>query len=179
MAVTLLDQKQKDILPEQSDAGAWVALIYLPQKEHQPPDSYDALMNPRLLDRPLVHTFAFQMPPTSQGKDLPANFIPGFMLRPGCNLQVTSEQWAFAVKDIVVQHRLSLGAIEVVNSTSNDSSSPGYRHFDDKTVINLVRKTEDIDSISTWLVGETRSLVIEAAKNKKAAIESELAKRAA
>lgn len=175
MAVTLVDQKPR----EPSNAGAWVALIYLPQKEHQSPDAYDALMNPSLLSRPLVHTFAFQMPPISEEKDLPASFLEGFMLRPGCNLQVTSEQWAIALKDIVVQHRLNLGAIEVINCSSSDSSTPGYRHFDDKVALDLVRKTEDIDSIDKWLVGESRSLVIEAANKKKAAIESELAKRAA
>lgn len=171
MAVTLAEVKGKE--------GAWVALIYLPQKEHQSPDAYDALMNPSLLSRPLIHPFAFQMPPRSEGKDLPATFDEGFMLRPGCNLQVPSAKWAIALNDIVVQHRLNIGAIEVVNCQSTDDSSPGYRHFDDKTALDLVRKTEDIDSINTWLKGESRAVVIEAAKAKKAAIEAELAKRAA
>lgn len=174
MAVTLTEQKPK----EPSNTGAWVALIYLPQREHQSPDAYDAMMNPSLLSRPLVHPFAFQMPPRSEGKDLPASFLEGFMLRPGCNLQVTSEQWGIALNDIVVQHRLSLGAIEVIASSSPDNSSPGYRHFEDKIALDLVRKTEDIDSINTWLIGESRSFVIEAANKKKSAIESELAKRA-
>lgn len=175
MAVTLAEQKVK----EPGNVGAWVALIYLPQKEHQSSDAYEVMMNPSLLSRTLVHPFAFQMPPTSEGKDLPSSFLPGFMLRPGCNLQVTSKQWAVALQDIVVQHRLNLGAIEIINCSSSDSSSPGYRHFEEKVALDLVRKTEDIDSIKTWLIGESRSSVIEAANKKKAAIESELAKRAA
>jgi hypothetical protein len=175
MAVTLQEQKAK----EPGNVGAWVALIYLPQKEHQSPDAYKAMMHPSLLSRPLVYPFSYQMPPTSEGKDLPASFLEGFTLRPGCNLQVSSEKWAIAINDFAVNWRVNRGSIEVINCSSSDSSSPGYRHFDDKVAIDLVSKTEDIDSIDKWLIGESRSFVINAAKQKKAEIEAELAKRAA
>lgn len=175
MAITLQEKPQK----EPASPGVWVALIYLPQKESQSADPYEALMNQSMLSRPLVYQFSWQPPPVSQGKDLPASFNQGFSLRPGCNLQVSSEMWAIAVSDPMVAYRLNLGSIEVINSQSSDSSSPGYRHFDDKNALDLVRKTEDIDSINAWLSGETRAFVIEAANKKKAAIESELAKRAA
>lgn len=175
MAITLQEKSPKEpALP-----GAWVALIYLPQKEWQSPDSYEALMNPSTLSRPLVYPYSWQPPAVSMGKDLPASFGQGFTLKPGCNLQVTSEMWAIAASDPMVAYRLNIGAIEVINSQSSDSSTPGYRHFEDKIALDLVRKTEAIDLIDTWLSGETRAFVIEAANKKKAAIEAELAKRAA
>ncbi len=121
MAITLQDKSQK----EPTNPGAWVALIYLPQKESQSTDAYEALMNPSRFARPLVYLFSWQPPPVSQGKDLPATFNQGFSLRPGCNLQVSTELWALAVSDPMVGYRLNIGSIEVINSQSSDNSSPG------------------------------------------------------
>lgn len=158
--------------------GVWVALIYLPQIESQPTDSYDSLMNPNK-NKGLVYPFSWQAPPTMGAKNLPAVFDGGFTLRPGCNLQVTSEIWKIALLDPMVSHRVKSGAIEVINCESDDNSSPGYRHFSEKVALDLVRKTEDIDSLDAWIRGENRNVVIDAANKKKALIAAELLKRAA
>ena len=165
-------------MSETATMSAWVALIYLPQKESQSTDSYESIMNPSKNNVP-VYPFSWQRPPVTKEKGLPADFQPGFTLRPGCNLQVSADTWKVALSDPMVAHRVKIGAIEIVPSDSPDSSSPGYRHFKDTVALELVRKTEDIDSLELWVKGESRNAIIDAANKKKAAINAELLKRAA
>lgn len=165
-------------MSETATMSAWVALIYLPQKESQSTDSYESIMKPSKNNAP-VYPFSWQRPPVTKEKGLPADFQPGFTLRPGCNLQVPADTWKVALSDPMVAHRVKIGAIEIVPSDSPDSSSPGYRHFKDTVALDLVRKTEDIDSLELWVEGESRNAIIDAANKKKAAINAELIKRAA
>jgi hypothetical protein len=154
----------------------WVAIIYNPKKESKEFDLVESVdYNDNKRPMP-IYVRQIMLPPQDNGTNGGGPAFDWIELRPGANLHVLYSQWEQALKVKTVKPLVGV-SIEPVAYSSIEDETPGYRHFTSAEAIRLVKQTTASAWIDEWMTDEVRPEVIKAANERKAYLETELAKR--
>lgn len=154
----------------------WVAIIYNPKKESK---EFDVIESVDYNDnkRPMpIYVRQIMLPPQDNGTNGGGPALDWVELRPGANLHVLYSKWEQALRVKTVKPLVGV-SIEPVAYSSVEDDTPGYRHFTSPEAIRLIKQTTASSWIDEWMTDEVRPEVIKAANERKAYLETELAKR--
>jgi hypothetical protein len=174
-AQTTLQDKVTDTVST-SKTPYWVAIIYKPKKESKEFKSLDSVDDNDNMRPMPSYIRQIMLPPQDNGTNGGGPAFDWIELKPGSNLNVLYSQWQEALKLKTVKPLIGL-SIEAVAYSSIQDEIPGYRHFVSTEAIRLVKETTAVAWIDEWMVDEVRPEVIRAANERKATLETELAKR--
>lgn len=167
----------------------FIAVVYDPLRERKPDDfigGWSQLPPP-------IFPFSVQIPDGEFIKATPtkgrgAEVVDSYFnqkyrnvfFRPSANLDISSQDWEFCLRDSMVQWRLGNGSLEVVEpdeeALKREPLGIGYRMFAVDKALYLVQKTKDLVTLRQWASLEERKPVLEAIARQEEAIRSHLRK---
>ena len=168
----------------------FIAVVYDPLRERKT-DDFIGGWSPI---RPMVYPFSVQIPEggelltaTStkgrQGQNQDIYHVQKFksvFFRPSANLDIDATDWQHCLKDSMVQWRLGIGALEVIEpdeeALKREPNGIGYRMFCLDKALYLVQKAKDLVMLREWASLEERKPVLEAIAKQEEAIRSHLRK---
>jgi hypothetical protein len=98
--------------------------------------------------------------------------------RPSANLDIDYGKWQLCLKDSMVQVRLKIGSISVIEPTKEalalDPDGIGFHMYSVDNALKLVKATNTLDLLKEWSLKEERKEIINAVDAQYDAVERHL-----